>query len=328
MDVDASQIVLFESEVHHERRYVHVEGVHPARIFHVVGQDGTKVYFELYGNPGSQHRVAFAMGLGSTIGGWEFQIRDFVEKGYALLCMENRGIGESESSRARLTTSLMADDLRRALKHLQWDDAVLVGVSMGGMTALELACQDPQLFRGVMLINTSARGFFTSNASAVFELCKIFTQKDNLARAQLAVDFHYGKRTYANPERVKELVAWHLKRNTEGPRCSVSAFLDQIKAVATHWVSDERLRALGACGLPVVCATSLEDRMIPADRGRALAEAGSPGIRFMEFPGCGHVLSVEQPAEVNAVIEDLLRRPHPRQRLASVPAPAADAPAR
>lgn len=86
------------------------------------------------------------MGLNNSSFAWENQVAHFAAAGYQVLVFDNRGVGHSETPAGRWTIKAMAADTSALLDAMGWTEERsihLVGVSMGGMIALELVRRSP-----------------------------------------------------------------------------------------------------------------------------------------------------------------------------------------
>ncbi|KAG6004614.1 hypothetical protein E4U21_000890 [Claviceps maximensis] len=103
------------------------------------------------------------MGLGASLAAWQLQTLYFGHTHgdkYSVLVLDNRGMGRSDAPLGRYTTSEMARDVLELLDRLGWTsprDLNVMGISLGGMIAQELACLIPQRLQSLSLICTSAR---------------------------------------------------------------------------------------------------------------------------------------------------------------------------
>lgn len=103
------------------------------------------------------------MGLGAIKSSWQRQTMKFGhEQGdrYSSLIVDNRGVGGSDKPWGRYSTSEMAKDLLELIDHLGWTEERalnVVGVSMGGMIAQELAYLIPNRINSLALCSTVAR---------------------------------------------------------------------------------------------------------------------------------------------------------------------------
>lgn len=133
-----------------------------SRIDVAAGRGGPfKLSYEIHGH-GPRH-IVWLMGLGGLKRTWQRQTRDFghleADK-YSCLVFDNRGIGDSDKPLLRYTTSEMARDTIELLDHVGWTEersVHVVGISMGGMIAQELALLIPERVCSLNLISTAPR---------------------------------------------------------------------------------------------------------------------------------------------------------------------------
>lgn len=110
------------------------------------------------------------MGLAGVKTSWQRQTRYFGHDRrdqYSVLILDNRGMGDSGKPLGRYSTSMMAADVLEVLDHIGWGSSTtseeeqqqvhLVGISLGGMIAQELACAAPRRLRSLSLLCTSAQ---------------------------------------------------------------------------------------------------------------------------------------------------------------------------
>jgi pimeloyl-ACP methyl ester carboxylesterase len=83
------------------------------------------------------------MGLGGSKSGWRFQIPTF-KKHYRVITFDNRGAGNSDKPKGPYSITQMADDTVTLMDHLGIAKAHIIGVSLGGMIAQEVAINHPE----------------------------------------------------------------------------------------------------------------------------------------------------------------------------------------
>ena len=110
------------------------------------------LYYEIHG---AGEPILFLHGLGSSTQDWEFQ-RDVFAADYQVILVDARGHGRSDKPRDLYSVSIMAQDIITLLKVLEIDAVNVVGLSMGGMTGLQLALDAPDLVKRLVVINAVA----------------------------------------------------------------------------------------------------------------------------------------------------------------------------
>lgn len=100
-------------------------------------------------------RVLLLMGLGGTHGLWKFQF-EYLQTFCQVCAVDNRGTGYSghPSGQIRYTTKRMAEDALAVLDDLGWTKVHIIGISMGGMIAQELAIAVPNRVASLALLST------------------------------------------------------------------------------------------------------------------------------------------------------------------------------
>jgi pimeloyl-ACP methyl ester carboxylesterase len=94
--------------------------------------------------------LVMIMGMGFGQKGWIFQTR-FFKKYFQVITFDNRGAGNSDKPEGPYTIRMMADDTIGLMDHLHIDKAHILGISLGGMIAQELAVNYPQRVNRLVL---------------------------------------------------------------------------------------------------------------------------------------------------------------------------------
>ena len=114
-----------------------------------------RIAYTIHGTSGPP--VLLVMGLGMRGVVWRPQV-EVLERDHRLLTFDNRGIGESDDAPGPWRIPDMAEDALRVLDAARFSSAHVVGVSMGGMIAQELALRAPRRVRSLTLIVTPPPG--------------------------------------------------------------------------------------------------------------------------------------------------------------------------
>jgi 3-oxoadipate enol-lactonase len=111
------------------------------------------VYYEVHGEGEPLLLIA---GLGSGASLFARSIPLF-SRGRKVIAFDNRGVGRTDKPDVPYTIEMMADDTAGLLRALEIERADLLGASMGGRIAMDLAIRYPDAVRGLILVSTSAR---------------------------------------------------------------------------------------------------------------------------------------------------------------------------
>ena len=113
-----------------------------------------QIYYEEYGEG---QALIMILGIGQDTVTWEFQISEF-SKHFRLILLDNRDSGKSSSCSEIYTTETMARDILGLMDHLGIARAHLLGTSMGGMIAQQVALIAPERVIGLVLASTTSWG--------------------------------------------------------------------------------------------------------------------------------------------------------------------------
>jgi pimeloyl-ACP methyl ester carboxylesterase len=255
---------------------------------------------------------------------WHFQREAFplmADPSVRTVLYDQRSHGRSERApRASCTIDQLGHDLSAVLRALAPEGPlVLVGHSMGGMTIMALAEQQPELFAervlGVALLSTSAaevagrglpgtfrsrRNPFTRGLGLVASWQPLLVEGARRVGHDLIWSltrrFSYGDR-HIDPARV-DLVDSMISAN------AVDALTDFVDTLGTH----DRVAALPAlAGCEVLVAAGDADALIPFRHSEVIA-AELPGATLVRLPGVGHLPMLEQPEVIDVALADLIVR--------------------
>jgi pimeloyl-ACP methyl ester carboxylesterase len=240
---------------------------------------GPSIYWREYG---SGPPVLLIMGLSFTHEMW-LQILPALAARYRVVVFDNRGVGRSDAPPGPYLIRQMAGDAAAVLDAAHIDHAQILGVSMGGMIAQELALRCPSRVTSLILGCTSHGGIlarwphFRSSWGVKWSKC---TRRE---RELSLIPLLYAASTPR--ERIDQDIELQCRCN-----CTYCGFLNQLAGILL-WSSYLRLPLITA---PTLIAHGEEDRLIPIQNGRTIATR-IPGARFHPIPGAGHMLTTDQP---------------------------------
>jgi 3-oxoadipate enol-lactonase len=239
-----------------------------------------RLAYERAGETGPE--VLLVMGLGMRGALWRPQI-ERLQGDHRLVCFDNRGIGGSDPIAGLPTVRDFARDALRVADDAGFARFHLVGVSLGGMIAQELALLAPARLRSLTLIATHAGGpgGLIPHPRGLYHFARAFTLGGE-ARVEALQHLLYPPRFLATTDRAA--LAERIAAQTGAP-ADRRAALRQLLAVARH---DTR-RRLPAVSVPTLVIKPDDDVLVRPAHSDRLAE-GIPGARLERFPGAGHGL--------------------------------------
>ncbi len=237
--------------------------------------------------------LIFINSLGTNLGIWDSVVSKLDQR-LRVIRYDKRGHGLSDCPTGPYTIRDHADDLGALLDSLDIEKAVLVGISVGGMIALDFAAHHPDRVRALVLCDTGAT---IGNATTWNE------RIDTLTRHGMAYLAESIAARWVTPAFQKSKPAmWHGCLNLLA-RTPLAGYIATCEAIRDADLSDAA-RAITAPTL-VLCGDS--DVSTPPDSGRALA-ALIPGARFELIAGAAHLPCLEQPDLLAQQINDFLMR--------------------
>jgi pimeloyl-ACP methyl ester carboxylesterase len=258
-----------------------------------------------YDRTGQGDPVLLVMGLGTTRIGWFNQFR-FLKDHYDTTAFDNRGCGESSSPEGSWTIADMVADAFGMADAVGYATFDLLGVSMGGMIAQEMALSSPARIRSLTLVSTSPGGPQASLASP--EYLEAFALPDPKARVRRSIELLFGSRYRAeHPEIVEAAVSLALgggEAKIAGffdGETNMTGFMGQLNAIMAWAMTGGTSARLGQITNRTLVLHGGEDLLIPAGSAKLLAD-GIPGSRLRIWDDAGHALVQEHADEVNEEI--------------------------
>ena len=267
---------------------------------------GCQLSFEVQGNGVP---VVFIQGVGLHGRGWTPQV-DELKSEYQCLAFDNRGMGRSQPLGARITVPQMADDTFQLMNHLGWQSAHLVGHSLGGPVALQMALDQRARVRSLSLLCTVARGRDATRLSwQILWLglsSRIGTRRMRRRRFLKFVMPESALRAGAADTMAGQLEPLFGHDLADQPPVAMK----QLAALRAFDAS-ERLAQLS--DIPTLVLSARHDPIAPPIFGRALAK-GIAGAHYVEFDDASHGLPIQHAALVNAMLREHITNVETRKR--------------
>ncbi len=263
--------------------------------------DGTRIR---YIDVGRGAPVVFLHGLGASMYAWRRNLTAVAAAGFRVIAFDNRGFGLSDKPPAAYDNAAYARLAIALMDSLRLTDAVLVGHSMGGAIAAQVAIEYPARVRGLVLVGSAGLGarepllFRVARWPVLGPAALALRGRGFTARLLRSSYFDPGKVTEADVDQYYAPVA-----QPEYGR-ALRGVLRQFRFTAL----EGRLDRIAA---PTLVLWGEEDRWVPMGLGRALA-AGITRSAFVSVPRAGHSVQEEAPDEVNHLVIRFLKDGLPR----------------
>jgi pimeloyl-ACP methyl ester carboxylesterase len=257
------------------------------------GVEGIELFHE---RAGSGEPLLLIQGMSGTHVAWGEPLRSRLEAEFDCIAFDNRGVGLSGAVNEPFTIAEMAVDAAGLLDALEIESAHVLGISMGGMIAQELALAEPERVRSLtlgcsycggpgsqLMDPTDFQGLAEAMASG---------NQDRVFRAMYELNLSPGFR--AEESRYAEFVA--MAEAVPVPRRTVEL---QLQAILGHDTS-ARLPDLT---IPTLVIHGTLDRVLGYPNGPLIASL-IPGARLETLEDVGHMFWWEQPERAAELIRE------------------------
>ncbi len=259
--------------------------------------NGIRIHYEVYGQGDP---VLLVSGLGGAAVGWLLQVKDLSAR-YQVITLDNRGVGESDvPDLPAYPTALLADDAAALLDHLGVARAHVVGASMGGTIAMELAIRHAKRVRSLSICCSWARGDgrFIQIIRAWMALTPLISLEDRFRH--LLFPLIYSPPFLADAAAVGEA----LKRSLAYPHPTRPEGLARQGEGLIAW-NGTRIKEIKRIKAPTQVLVGKEDILTPPAFSRELAEL-IPGSRLRMLPGA-HAFFIEEAARLNGALLEFFK---------------------
>lgn len=269
-----------------------------------------EMYYELRGPEDSAVRatqsplaarspLVMIMGLSANADWWDPETVAALSRDFKVLVFDNRDSGRTTGPAAPYTIKDMAADTAGLMDRVGIEKAHVLGLSMGGMIAQELALNYPEkvdrLILGCTTPGVSKGVPPTKEAMAIMLESRENVSMTRLARGLLKVLFAPGW-VWRNLFRLPRLLA-RLGSHPIRP----DAYQRQLQAIAAFDAADR----LGRIKARTLVLHGDHDILLPPENARVIAGL-VPGAKLVIFRGCAHGFNAEKPREFVRVVREFL----------------------
>jgi pimeloyl-ACP methyl ester carboxylesterase len=242
---------------------------------------------------GDGEPLLFIHGLGSCTEDWQPQVESFRDRYRTIVC-DLRGHGRSSKPHGGYSIERFAADVAAILHELKTGPAHVVGISLGGMVAFQLAVDAPQLVRSLTIVNSGpAVPAATFKQRLPLYIRLLYARVLGMrAMANKIANGLFPKPDQAN---LRDGFIARLVANDK------SCYLASLKAIFAGWSVAARL---GEIRCPVLVVASDNDYTPVALKEAYVARL--PHGRLLVVPDSRHALPMEKPREFNDALAAFL----------------------
>jgi pimeloyl-ACP methyl ester carboxylesterase len=238
-------------------------------------------------------------GLGYARWGWEPVLPGLAQR-FDVLLLDNRGIGDSDAPPGPYTAAEMAADAVQVLDEAGVERTHVVGTSLGGMIAQELAlAYSDRVDRLVLACTTPGGPTAYPMPEATVRLMTEATGLEPAVALRRFVENALAPATVDGQPQLVDRIMEHRLRTAQPPE----AWAAQAAAGAAFDAYDR----VGAIAAPTLVVTGTADAVVDPRNSELLCDLLTDA-RLERFPGCGHLFFWEEPARfvtsVAAFLED------------------------
>jgi len=252
-------------------------------------------YFYLDPNPTGSPVVVFIHGLGADSEMWWFQLQELAEAGMRPIAMDLPGFGKTPVGEGGWSLQKITSGLANWLEELSPEKKIIVGLSMGGLFAQQLAVEFPDQVERLVLASSFAtlRPKTLKNWIYLMKRGGTVLLSGSAAQAEQVADHLFPDASQA---------IYHQMVINKIRQADPRAYRKAMRSLVLY-DSREKVKYLT---LPVLVITGANDGTVPPAAQTELAKL-IPNAKQVEIPDAGHAVNVDQPGLFNQHLLAFLR---------------------
>ena len=238
--------------------------------------------------------VLLLHGFGGDLDNWMFNLDSLAEK-HRVLALDLPGHGQSVKTNVDPSLSGMATFVRKFLDVLSVSSLHVVGHSMGGAIAMQLASDSPETVKSLGLICSAGLGPDINS-----DYLRGFVEAQSQQELKLVLQQLFVDESLVNLQLVNDLLNYKRMDGVEATLKALSETL--ISAGEQTFLTDN----IVASGIPVLVIWGKQDRIIPVSHAQNYSAAGGSCVEVEIFDSAGHMVQMEKAYEVNRSLLNFL----------------------
>jgi len=236
---------------------------------------------------GEGELVLFLHGIRGNRRNWAAQI-EFFSRRFKAAAWDARGYGESDDYEGALQFDYLTGDVMRVAEHFKAQKLHLVGLSMGGRIARNVALRAPERLHSLVLISSNP-GFDAMSPESV----KRFVTERRTRTPQTLAKLLGSRASRAAYDELLDSVA----------RIHDASYQKTLEAS----VAQDRAAPIEQIRVPTLVIAGEEDTVYPPELAEQMARR-IPGAELLMLERTGHLANLEQPDRFNKAVFDFVSR--------------------
>ena len=238
--------------------------------------------------------VLLLHGFGGDLDNWMFNLDSLAEK-HRVLALDLPGHGQSVKTNVDPSLSGMATFVRKFLDVLSVSSVHVVGHSMGGAIAMQLASDSPETVKSLGLICSAGLGPDINS-----DYLRGFVEAQSQQELKLVLQQLFADESLVNLQLVNDLLNY---KRIDGVEATLNALSETlISAGEQTFLTDN----IVASGIPVLVIWGKQDRIIPVSHAQNYSAAGGSCVEVEIFDSAGHMVQMEKAYDVNRSLLNFL----------------------
>jgi pimeloyl-ACP methyl ester carboxylesterase len=261
--------------------------------------NGIEIYYEI---TGSGEPLLLIAGVGYGCWFWRKLVSE-LETDFQVITFDNRGSGQTAKPEGPYTVPMLTADTAGLLDALELEKVNVLGHSLGGFVAQELAVSRPELVGRLILASTNHGGMKVVPITP--EALEVMTNREGdpveLVKRGIGIACAPGF-TDAHPDVVKELIDYRFTNPVPPAQYQAQVAAGAATAAYTDEEVNERMASIQ---VPTLILSGEHDRVVPPGNAQLMAEKIA-NARVVLIPGTGHIFPIENPGAAAGTIREFL----------------------
>jgi pimeloyl-ACP methyl ester carboxylesterase len=262
-------------------------------------QHGFIEYYKI----GSGSPIILIPGYITDVTSWDRQFIATLSAHHQLYILNNRCVGGSVVHSSHYDIKDVANDAFQLMQNLQLQKPAVIGVSMGGMIAQQLAVLHPDKIKQLILINTAIAGKEAAHPSPSTEKILFNMPPDKLKRFKIALDLFFPA---SWRQRMEVQLIFHRFQPGRYSEVDLVKVMPQQRSLIQGWIKDNNTaKEISHLPMPVLILNGEADVILPPVNSTILAKK-IPHAKLVRWRDGGHAMIFQYPVSLAGAVNEFI----------------------